>query len=52
MLHFHSAHSTYGSVGPTVEEIDDGDASLGDKDHAGDPMDFCPDLSQRVNLDK
>jgi hypothetical protein len=23
-----------------------------DKDHAGDPMEFCPDLSQRVNPDK
>jgi hypothetical protein len=23
-----------------------------DKDHAGDPWSFCPDLSQRVNPDK
>jgi hypothetical protein len=23
-----------------------------DKDHAGDPMEFYPDLSQRVNPDK
>jgi hypothetical protein len=27
-------------------------SSLFDKDHAGDPMSFCPDLSQRVNPDK
>jgi hypothetical protein len=49
------------SLKPTIssdnEEEDDDVASLRkkgeiDKDHTGDPMEFCPDLSQRVYLDR